>query len=66
MAYKIEKWCTGCRLCPSMCPTNCITPGFPHVIDAKACTSCGICANICPAGAPVNEEDQNVENLNMY
>lgn len=65
MAYKIERWCTSCDLCPTQCPEGAILVGFPYVIDADKCTECGICAKICPAGAPV-KEDEKAENQNMF
>lgn len=65
MAYKIERWCTSCDLCPTQCPEGAIAVGFPYTIDAEKCNDCGICAKICPAGAPV-KEDEKAENQNMF
>lgn len=48
------KWCTGCFLCVSVCPQNCISIGkdyldtkFP-IVDTDKCISCGKCLKLCP------------------
>lgn len=47
--------CTGCGLCLSLCPQQCISIGtgeLGHVypqIDADRCTNCGLCQRNCPA-----------------
>jgi formate hydrogenlyase subunit 6/NADH:ubiquinone oxidoreductase subunit I len=48
-----ETLCTGCRLCPEVCPTACLTmgPHHPWLLRAADCVSCEICVQICPAAA---------------
>ena len=65
MAYKIERWCTSCDLCPTQCPQGAISEGFPYKIDPEKCNDCGRCENICPTGACV-KEDENAENQSMF
>lgn len=55
-----KKDCTGCGLCSTICPKQCISmdcdaEGFlmPR-IDSGACVNCGICLNKCP----VNSNEQ--------
>lgn len=45
--YNIEtQKCVGCRLCPSICPTDAISmQNGVAVIDQEKCISCGICQN---------------------
>lgn len=66
MAYVIKSWCVSCGLCPTQCPANCISEGFPYVIDETACTSCGICENICPSGAAIPKEEENEAKKDIF
>ena len=48
-----ETLCTGCGVCPEICPTKCLAmsanaPSLPRPAD---CVSCGLCVEVCPAGA---------------
>ena len=56
------KWCTGCGLCVSLCPTRALELGPMHEIatgmdappvmmDIDKCSFCGMCANFCPIHA---------------
>lgn len=52
--------CTGCGLCPAVCPTACLAmsgplPWLPRPLD---CVSCGLCAAVCPAGAITLRADE--------
>lgn len=50
--YIVGKNCTGCGICASVCPQNCIA--FPEghaVIHQNNCLHCGNCAEVCPSNA---------------
>ena len=53
-----RKRCTGCGLCVSACPKQCISMKAMHlghlypVIDESSCIDCGICVRNCPAINP--------------
>lgn len=50
--YIIQNNCTGCNLCDSVCPQQCInTHSTPISIDFHHCLHCGSCVNICPEKA---------------
>lgn len=63
--YKI---CTGCGVCSTVCPKNCISfiPGdFGHIypkIDTSVCIDCKKCERVCPA---INDSNCN-KPLNAY
>lgn len=48
-----ETLCTGCGLCPEVCPTVCLSMGRyqPWLARPADCISCGVCVAICPVGA---------------
>jgi 2-oxoglutarate ferredoxin oxidoreductase subunit delta len=51
----VEDRCKGCRLCPSVCPKDCIEMGS-HVnklgvnpaVYVGGCVACGSCVIVCP------------------
>ena len=48
-----QNLCTGCGVCRSICPRQCISwrlDGGMYLpeIDASSCVSCGLCAGVCP------------------
>lgn len=51
---KITEFCTGCRTCEQLCPTNSISIRPDHegflepVIDKMTCIDCGLCSKRCP------------------
>ena len=58
MRYAIDPIkCSGCKVCATKCPANCITqlnkadyPDkklAPYIIDQSACLKCGECQNVC-------------------
>lgn len=55
--------CTGCSVCESICPQNCITMnkmdgGFLYpVINYDECIHCGKCVNICPVRNKYKEDN---------
>lgn len=50
--YFVTDRCTGCKLCYSQCPQQCIDVTLkPVVIRQEHCLHCGICFEICPARA---------------
>lgn len=48
-----ETCCTGCGVCVSTCPTQCLTKGTwtPYLARPLDCVSCSVCVLVCPAGA---------------
>lgn len=47
--YFVGKNCTGCKLCYSICPQNCIdTSCKPVIIEQNHCLHCGRCVEVCP------------------
>ena len=52
--YHITDRCTGCGLCLSFCPQNCIDlTAHPAQIQTANCLHCGNCLTTCPAGAVI-------------
>lgn len=50
--YFITHNCTGCHICATVCPQNCIEfTDSQTVIRQKHCLHCGNCINICPQKA---------------
>ena len=49
----IEKKCTYCSLCLSICPVNAITVESNPVINKDDCIGCAVCIACCPSGAVV-------------
>ena len=45
--------CTGCGMCPEVCPTRCLAMGLrlPWLPRPADCVSCGLCVLVCPASA---------------
>ena len=50
-----KKYCTGCKLCFSICPKKCISfkedelGAIYPVIDKNKCVNCGLCKKVCPS-----------------
>lgn len=50
--YMITQRCTGCGVCYSRCPQQCIDMDtVPFVIRQENCLHCGNCLEVCPDGA---------------
>jgi ferredoxin len=48
----IEKKCTGCGECVSVCSHAALTvSGEVRMVNAKACVECGACITMCSSGA---------------
>ena len=49
-AWIDEKWCIGCTLCISACPTDAILGASKqmHTVIEDACTGCELCLPVCP------------------
>lgn len=46
-----DRWCKGCGLCSTFCPTQTIEAdeeGRPKAIHAERCTACQWCVMHCP------------------
>lgn len=50
IAWIDEKWCIGCTLCISVCPTDAILGASKqmHTVIEDACTGCELCLPVCP------------------
>jgi MinD superfamily P-loop ATPase len=48
-----ERKCTGCGICPEVCPTKCLAmdPHLPWLPRPAECVACGLCVEVCPAAA---------------
>jgi Pyruvate/2-oxoacid:ferredoxin oxidoreductase delta subunit len=48
-----ETLCTGCGICPEVCPTACLAMGahLPWLPRPAECVACGLCVQVCPAAA---------------
>lgn len=52
--YWITNACTGCQICRSFCPQNCIDfTAIPAVIRQNHCLHCGNCLENCPQHAVI-------------
>lgn len=52
--YEITQACTGCQLCRTVCPQQCIDfSRIPAVIEQEHCLHCGNCMEVCPAEAVI-------------
>lgn len=50
--YEITDKCTGCKVCKSVCPQNCIDfTVTPAAIKQENCLHCGNCLTACPKKA---------------
>ena len=50
IAWIDEKWCIGCTLCISACPTDAILGASKqmHTVIEDGCTGCELCLPVCP------------------
>ena len=50
IAWIDEKWCIGCTLCISACPTDAILGASKqmHTVIEDVCTGCELCLPVCP------------------
>lgn len=45
--YRITDDCFACGDCTDRCPSSCISPGDPYVINQAHCLHCGNCFEVC-------------------
>jgi heterodisulfide reductase subunit A len=60
-----ENACSGCKICPSLCPYQAINfdeEKSVAVLTAALCKGCGVCVAACPSGAI---EQQNFTNRQL-
>ena len=60
-----ENACSGCKICPELCPYHAITfddGKSVAVLTAALCKGCGVCVAACPSGAI---EQQNFTNRQL-
>lgn len=62
--------CTGCGICYSVCPHNCIEIKIDikkgvnqSFVDVNKCTNCGICIKSCPPYTRSNSEENTNDKL---
>lgn len=63
MAHVITSLCLRDGGCATVCPVECIVPGYPvgewplYYIDADTCIDCGACVPECPYAAIFPEDE---------
>jgi len=63
MAHVITSLCLRDGGCATVCPVECIVPGYPvgewplYYIDADTCIDCGACVPECPFAAIFPEDE---------
>jgi ferredoxin len=61
MAHAINRKCSSCEKCVTLCPTGSIYYGVFHfVINADSCHDCKVCVSICPDDAILPLDDKPV------
>lgn len=53
----IDKLCTKCGICISLCPTNSIKLNGTIITDSNTCILCSACVKECPFNARLNDND---------
>jgi MinD superfamily P-loop ATPase len=48
-----ETLCSGCGMCPEVCPTSCLAmgPHLPWLPRPADCVGCSLCVLVCPVDA---------------
>lgn len=65
MKVALER-CTGCGLCVSSCPFQCITLENDKAVVSGDCRLCGLCVEGCPSGAIEIEEEKRAAKFPGY
>jgi len=58
--------CTGCGLCITSCPFQCISLVEDKAVISEECRLCGICVDVCPEKAIEVEEAERTVDLSAY
>jgi len=62
----IRGTCTGCGLCVTACPFQCIALVEERAVISDECRLCGICVDVCPVQAIVLEETARTVDVSAY
>jgi electron transfer flavoprotein alpha subunit/NAD-dependent dihydropyrimidine dehydrogenase PreA subunit len=62
----IRGTCTGCGLCVTACPFQCISLVEERAVISDECRLCGLCVDVCPVQAIVLEETARTVDVSAY
>jgi electron transfer flavoprotein alpha subunit/NAD-dependent dihydropyrimidine dehydrogenase PreA subunit len=62
----IRETCTGCGLCVTACPFQCISLVEEKAVISDECRLCGICVDVCPMQAIVLAETVRTVDVSAY